>query len=165
MNTNRNSVPTQQKGGDDENKNMNGGKQNNNKTYCRKALEQNLNTDFTSDSPNKTEYRNFSPEGANACDSDILATLSNQVQEHSSNNDELHNLLPQNNLKGGKELNTVHVADPKLIRTERHISEMSTKKSGTHDFRGDIPIKKDNNVLWNMSTVEPFDLIQDNKSA
>lgn len=74
----------------------------------------------------------------------------------------LDDLLPDANEKDWGDA-TVIVADSKLINVNRCMGAMTTKKSATRDFRGDIPIKKDSNMLWNCSPIEVSDLIGGNK--
>jgi hypothetical protein len=70
---------------------------------------------------------------------------------------DVNDLLPSSS--NNEWFDPIKVADPKLINTNR-MNSITTKKCCTRDFRGDIPIPKDNNVQWNASAIEPGDLIK-----
>lgn len=105
----------------------------------------------------------LSPVGAD--ESINYAQLSQKSEDNSNDvkNTEfnLDDLLPvENNDNDEWGLNAIKVADSKLINVNRCMGAMTTKKCCTRDFRGDIPIKKDANLMWNLSPIEPGDLIE-----
>lgn len=111
----------------------------------------------------QSDNSNLSPQGAN--NDDIYARLSDaserdseQVKPKQFNVDDL---LPSDDKN--EWFDTIKVADPKLINVNRCMGTMTTKKCCTRDFRGDIPIQKDSKMTWNMSPIEPSDLIETSK--